>query len=114
MGYTAVIAASVMVLFLGFSTECTARNIVHVQQGREPNAGASIFPGIPFVPALAVAVAWLLNGWYPNLGVWTVLTLSCLYVPFWAYTQRKLNAELHSLTATEDSTLRDQRPSDIQ
>ena len=44
-----------------FASEITRGNIDHLKNGRKPNAGAVIFPTIPFVQIVAVGVAWLLE-----------------------------------------------------
>ena len=102
MAYAIVIVLSVTFTFLGFATECATRNIVHVKHGREPNAGASIFPTIPFIPAMAVGFTWFLNGFYPNLGFWVIVVLFVLYVPYWWWNLRRLDAKLQSLFAASE------------
>ena len=97
MGYVAVIIASLIVTVFGFSLEITAGNIGHVRHGREPNAGAAIFPSIPSIPAFAVGLSWLLNRWYMNLGTWTVIGVCFISVCCCAVSQRRLNAELRTV-----------------
>ncbi len=67
-----VVVLSVIFTFLGFAIEVTNGKIRHVENNREPNAGAAIFPGIPFIPLFIAGVVWMLNSIYPNLGFWTV------------------------------------------
>ena len=102
MTYAIVIVLSVIFTFLGFAIEITNGNIGHVKNGREPNAGAAIFPNIPFIPLTVLLFAWLLNGCYPNLGFWIVVGLFTLYLPYWWRSLRRLNGELQSLLAESE------------
>jgi hypothetical protein len=104
MGYVAVIVASLIVTVFGFSLEITAGNIGHVRNGREPNAGAAIFPSIPFNPAFAIGLSWLLNRWHMNLGTWAVIGLCFVSVCCCAISQRRLNAELRTLMEESNQT----------
>lgn len=106
MAYAIVIVLSVIFTFLGFAIEITSGNIVHVKHGREPNAGAAIFPNIPCIPVTVVLFTWFLNGCYPNLGFWIVVGLFTLYVPYWWWSLRRMNGELQSLLATSEHQLK--------
>ena len=102
MQYAIVVVLSVLFTFLGFITEVTAGNIRHVENGREPNAGAAIFPGIPFVPLFFVGVVWMLNRIYPNLGFWAFIGFGAWFVPNWWLSLRKLRRQFNDLVANSD------------
>ena len=104
MIYALVVLLAVVFTFLGFASECAAGNIIHVKNGREPNAGAAIFPGIPFIPIIAFVIVRLLNRLIANLGFSIFFLSFVLYLPFWWVDLRRMNEELANLTAaTEDS-----------
>ena len=105
MTYAIVIVLSVIFTFLGFAIEITNGNIGHVKNGREPNAGAAIFPNIPFIPVMVVLFAWLLNSCYPNLGFWIVVGLFTLYLPYWWWSLRSLDGKLQSLLVASEKRL---------
>ena len=102
MQYAIVVVLSTVFTFLGFAAEVTAGNIRHIQNGREPNAGAAIFPNIPFVPLFFVSVVWLLNRIYPNLGVWAFALFCVWFVPNWWFSLRKLRQQFNALVAGSD------------
>jgi len=97
MTYAIVAAIGVVLTFMGFATEIVASNIVHVQNGREPSAGAAVFPSIPLVPLLLVGVAWGLDHIRSGLGIWVVCGLFVLYLPAWFFRLRRLSRRLESL-----------------
>jgi len=105
MTYAIVIVLSVIFTFLGFAIEITNGNIGHVKNGREPNAGAAIFPNIPFIPVAVGFFAWLLNSCYPHLGFWIIVGLFTLYLPYWWWSLRRLDGELQSLLAASEKQL---------
>ena len=102
MTYAIVATIGVIVAFMGFAIEIADGNITHVRNGREPNAGAAIFPSIPFFPALAAGVSWLLDQAHSGLGLWVVVGLFALWVPFWWRSLRRLDKELASLKTDDD------------
>ena len=106
MAYVAVVIASLIVTVFGFSLEIIAGNIGHVRYGREPNAGAAIFPSIPSIPVFAVGVSWLLNLWHMNLGTWTVIGACFVSACCCAVGQRRLNAELRTVMEESNHTPR--------
>ena len=97
MGYLAATLLSVLFAFLGFVTEISNGNIRHLENGREPNAGAAIFPVIPFGPLFLVGLVWLLNRAYGNLGFWAFAVFTCWFIPSWWVTQRRLNTRFKEL-----------------
>ena len=65
----------------GFYAETVAGNIRHLKNGREPNAGAAIFPTIPLVPMAHFGLVYGLNqissnlGWYVAFGYFFVAAI---------------------------------------
>ncbi|MCX7006959.1 MAG: hypothetical protein NTY53_06875 [Kiritimatiellaeota bacterium] len=97
MMYGIVIVLSLVSSFMGFASEVTTGNIVHIKNGRKPNAGAAIFPVIPIAQILALLVAWGLNRIHPSLGFYTVSVLFVVFCVFWIPSFRKLKKELEEL-----------------
>jgi len=82
-----------------FLSEITAGNISHMKNGRQPNAGAAIFPLIPFVPLIFVGIAWVLRTFIPSYASWILLAVFLLLCLFWIASFAKLRAELHRTEA---------------
>ena len=112
MTYVIVAVLATICTFLGFALECTSGNITHLENGREPNAGAALFPNIPFNPLLAVGVAWALERVHVHLGLWVFVGLFLIYLPCWWFSLRRLTRKLDALKAdtgypSEDPTQAD-------
>lgn len=74
-------------------------NIVHVENGRPPNASYAIFPNVPFMQLLPLGLAWGLNS-LPGLsgiGSLIVIGLLVLYLGFGTYSYFKLKQKFESL-----------------
>jgi Flp pilus assembly protein TadB len=82
---------------MGFISEITRNNITHLENGRKPEAGASIFPTIPLVPAGVVLFAWILNQLHQSLGFYTIIVLFFVYAVFWTISHRKARRQLAML-----------------
>ena len=102
--YAIVTVISIVFTFFVLATECANGNIIHVKNGREPNAGATIFPGIPFFPILAIVVMRIGNSFYPKMGFWLIVIGFVLYIPYWIWELRKLNAQLESMLAERNAS----------
>jgi len=94
MTFLLAIVLSVIVSVYAFASEITAGNIGHLQNGREPNAGAALFPTIPFLQVVAVGVAWFLEKVAPEYAVWALLGAFLVLTVMWAVSFVKLRAEL--------------------
>jgi hypothetical protein len=110
VGYVVVVVASFVVVLLASAVSSAAGNVVHVRHDREPNAGSSLFPAIPFVPALLVGLAWLLDQWHDTFGSWAVITVLVFFVPLQVRALRMLESQLHSLAASNVSKVPDESP----
>ncbi|MGD0539714.1 MAG: hypothetical protein ABSC03_18955 [Verrucomicrobiota bacterium] len=93
MLYLLAIIFSLVVCGQSFASEITADNITHLKNGRLPNAGAAIFPAIPFFQLLAIGAAWLLQTFIPHYAVWILVGLFLIFSAFWAFSFTKLRAE---------------------
>ena len=89
--------AGTVLAFMELVRECAEGNVIHVENGRPPNAGAAVFPAIPVIPALAVLASWLLGLVHPALSPWGVVALVGLYVPPWICRVRSLNVKPRSM-----------------
>ena len=54
MTYMMAVFISLVSCFIGFGLEVVQGNIRHVKNGREPNAGAAMFPTVVVVPLFTV------------------------------------------------------------
>ena len=82
---------------MSFSSEVTNGNIAHLENGREPNAGAAMFPTIPIVPLMFLAVTWFAYVLIPDYATLILWALFAIFVASWTRTyrgQRKVLAEL--------------------
>lgn len=105
MIYFFAIALSLVVSVYAFASEIAAGNIRHLQNGRQPNAGAAPFPTIPVYQVFAVGLAWLLQRVIPDYTVWA-LVLSFLAISIiWAVSFAKLRAELARAKKVRDKVL---------
>jgi hypothetical protein len=82
---------------MGGVSEITAGNITHIKNGRNPDAGASLFPAIPTIQIIAVLFAWSLNKVHENLGLYTILGLFLVFCLLWIPSFLKLKGELNKL-----------------
>ena len=79
MSYIIVIVLSLISSILNFKLEIIESNIMHIQNGRDPDASASIFPVIPLAQIFYSGVAWSLNQ-YLNYGYIIVVIFICIVV----------------------------------
>jgi hypothetical protein len=93
MLYLLAIIFSLVASVQSFASEIMAGNITHLKNGRQPNAGAAIFPTIPVIPLLAIGAAWLLQTFIPHYAVWILVGLFVIFSAFWAFSFAKLRAE---------------------
>ena len=104
MKYAIAILVSFVFCGLSFSSEVTNGNITHLKNGREPNAGAAIFPTIPIVPLMFLAVTWFGYWLIPDYATLVLWILFAIFVASWtrAYRgQRKVLADLTKKAQSE-------------
>ncbi|PCH65754.1 MAG: hypothetical protein COC04_01045 [Gammaproteobacteria bacterium] len=78
--YILLVFLAVISTCIGFPLEIIHGNIRHLENGREANAGAAIFPSLLVIPLFYVVSAWLLNKTHENVGFYIVITYFVLSV----------------------------------
>jgi|SRR5271154_4253709 len=99
MIYVIAVAFGLATCVQGFFSEITAGNIGHLSQGRPPNAGAALFPSIPFIPLLFVGLAWLLRVFVSKYAMWMLLAVFVTQSLCWAFSFVRLRVELRRIKA---------------
>ena len=94
MIYWLAILFSLIASFQSFASEITASNITHLKNGRQPNAGAAIFPTIPVFQILAVGAAWLLGRFVEPYAIWILCGGFAVFTIFWIFSFVRMKAEL--------------------
>jgi hypothetical protein len=98
MTYPLAIVLSVIVSVYAFASEITAGNIGHLQNGRQPNAGAALFPTIPVFQMVAVGVSWIVELAIPEYTAWVLVVGFLILTAIWAVSFVKLRGELARAT----------------
>jgi hypothetical protein len=93
MSYLVAIALSLVVSMFSFTLEIVSGNIRHVKNGRKPDAGAALFPNIPFIQVLAVGITWLVEKTVPDYTMTVVLGGFAVITVAWLVAFLKLRAE---------------------
>ena len=101
--YAALVLMSVVEGFVGCAAEVVRSNIIHVKNGRTPNAGCSILPLIPVLQIVYVGAALCLNHVAPNLGFAAVGGLSVFLTCYSCYSYKKARPQLELLLAKQSS-----------
>ena len=83
----------------GFLSEITRCNIIHLRNGRPPNAGAALIPSIPFLPLTFVGVAWLLRVFVQEYAKWILIAVFITLSLLWLSSFVKLRVELRQVEA---------------
>jgi len=69
MIYLIAILWGLLACVQGYAVEVVKGNISHLKNGREPNAGACLFPALPAVPLMSVFIAWLIELFIPTYSI---------------------------------------------
>ncbi|MCL5767871.1 hypothetical protein [Acinetobacter sp. ANC5681] len=72
-------------------------NIVHLQNDRKPNAGASIIPAIPFFQIVFLSFAWLLNYFFHQFAIQIFCILFMVQFIFWIIAFKGQHKEFNEL-----------------
>jgi len=99
MIYVIAVVLSLIACVQSFLSEITAGNITHLKNSRPPNAGAALFPMIPFMPLLFLGAAWVLRRFVPEYGMWIIVVAFLILSLFWAISFVKLRVELRRVEA---------------
>lgn len=97
MSYAVAATIGVLCSAMGFAAEILRANILHLRNGRDPHAGAVLFPSLPTIPLLSTGLAWGVDRIAHGLGLWVVATLFLIYLVAWFIQVRKLRTQLRSL-----------------
>jgi hypothetical protein len=99
MIYFLAIILSLVAALMSFASEITAGNICHLENGREPNAGAAMLPTIPLLPLFAIGFAWLLRAVIPERATSILLGAFLLFVCLWSISFVRLRIRFRRLSA---------------
>jgi hypothetical protein len=99
MIYLIAIVGSLIFCAECVASECTAGNIVHLKNGRTPNAGAALFPMIPTFQIVTVGATWFLETYFPQFAVWILIGCFLAITVAWAFSFARLRAEYKKLAA---------------
>jgi len=84
LDYIIIFVISLIHCVIGFYLEVLDGNLRHIENGHEPNAGACIFPTIPTVPLIFIAIGFVINLFPKNYGLSVILGYSA-YALFFIY-----------------------------
>lgn len=85
---------------MSFVSEITAGNICHLKNGRQPNAGAALFPTLPVIPFLVIGAAWLLRTFIPTHAILLLAGSFLIFVCIRAVSFVRLRGQIHRLIAS--------------
>ena len=97
--YLLLLIVSLTSCFVGFHEEVLRGNIRHLENGREPNAGAALLPTIPVIPALHFGIVYGVNSLKENYGWYVMLGYFFIAASYRIYTIPKLSKEFKKLNA---------------
>ena len=92
-----IVMMSLLTCAIGIAREMAEANVRHVQNGRTPNAGAALFPTIPFIQFFYLFAAWSLNQIHQDLGFFVVAAYSVLNICIQVMQLRRASATLRML-----------------
>jgi hypothetical protein len=95
--YVGLVILSLCSCRVGFSLEIAEANVCHVENGRPPNASASLLPTIPIVQIFYVLAAWSLNHIVQFAGYTVVSIYGCISIAVTLRRYRKTSAKLKAL-----------------
>ena len=85
-----------------WASEVVSGNIIHLKNGREPNAGAALFPYIPVAPLLFCGFTWMLQFLFGSGTIWILTGLFVAFTIVWAIEFSKLRGRFKQITAKCD------------
>lgn len=97
--YLLLLVASLASCCASFHEETLRGNISHLQNNREPNAGAALFPTIPFIPVIHIVIVYGLNSIQENLGWYVIIIYFLFQIIYMIYVILKLKTEYNELKA---------------
>ena len=100
MIYLLAVVLGFVACVMSFASEITAGNICHLKHGRQPNAGAALFPTVPIVPIVAIGAAWLLRTLIPAHAISILVGCFLLFACLWTIAFVRLRAQFRRLNAS--------------
>ena len=97
MIYLVALAVSVLACAQAAASVIVDGNVIHVKNGREPNAGVSLLPMIPLFQLLALGIAWGLNHLIPSMAIGVFLGCYTAFSAAWLVSFKRSKAELDRL-----------------
>lgn len=101
MIYILAVFLAFVACVMSFASEITAGNICHLKHGRQPNAGAALFPTVPVIPLLAIGAAWLLRTSIPAHAISILVGSFLLFACLWAISFVRLRAQFRRGNASQ-------------
>ncbi len=98
--YILIVGLALISCAIGIAAETTWGNIIHLKNGRPPNAGAALFPNILFVPLAYVAAALALDWFYSGLGLRGIVIYGCAAILVRVYQLFRARAQFRKLNAS--------------
>ena len=95
--YILLVFLAVISTCVGFPLEIIHGNIRHLENGREANAGAAVFPSLLVIPIFYVVSAWLLNKVHDSVGFYIVITYFFISLLLKTFSIRKYKKILNEM-----------------
>jgi|GEM_PF-1860580 hypothetical protein len=97
MIYIITVIAALVLSFMMLASEALNGNITHLKNGREPNAGACIFPTIPCVPLFFCFISWIVEKFLKEYSIAIMLIVFAALYGLWVVGFMKLKSEFEAL-----------------
>ncbi len=101
MIYLVAIVVSFALCLMMYASEITQGNITHIENGREPVAGASVFPTFPVVQVLCLGAAYGLNLWSPDRAILIGMIVFAVLFLVWVVSFFMLRAKYATITKAQ-------------
>ncbi len=101
MIYLVAIVVSFVLCLMMYASDVTQGNICHIENGREPVAGASLFPTFPVVQVLCLGAAYGLNLWSPDRAILIGMIVFGVLFLVWVVSFSMLRAKYATITKAQ-------------
>ncbi|MEM6329971.1 MAG: hypothetical protein AAF790_06970 [Planctomycetota bacterium] len=103
MIYIVAVILSLMFCVMSWSSEIVSGNISHVKNGRQPHAGAAVFPHVPVIPLSFCGVAWILQLLFRSNAIWILAALFAILGVIWTVSFLRLRAVFRQVVAAAET-----------
>ena len=103
MIYVLAVIFGFVASIMSFVSAITTGNICHLKHGRQPNAGAALFPTVPVIPLLALGAAWLLRALVTAHAVTILVGSFLVFACLWAISFVRLRSQFRYINASQPS-----------